>query len=248
MTTQAAKHPSVNPDEIAKFEAMADSWWDANGKFKPLHDINPLRIGYIRDHAAQHFAQGGDTPLQGLSLLDVGCGGGLLCEPMTRLGAKVTGVDASEKNIRVAALHAEKMGLAIDYQHRTAEALAAEGAQYDIVLALEIVEHVADLDAFMESVCALVKPDGLLFLSTLNRTAKSFAFAIIGAEYVLRWLPRGTHDWKQFIKPSELHARLRKHDITVQDQTGMVLNPLSWKWELKPNDLSVNYLLVGRKG
>ena len=246
--TTATAHTAntVDPEEIERFTRMADEWWDEGGKFRPLHRINPLRIGYIRDHAVRHFDKDITSmqPLAGLSLLDVGCGGGLLCEPMTRLGAEVTGIDAGEKNVKVAELHAEQSGLAIDYRHITAEVMVEEGRQYDVVLALEIVEHVANVPAFMASLLKLVKPGGLLFMSTLNRTAKSFAFAIVGAEYVLRWLPRGTHNWKKFIKPHELHAELRKGGLTVHDQCGMVFNPFSDTWNLSERDLEVNYLLV----
>ena len=197
---------TVDPAEIERFSRIAEEWWDPTGKFAPLHRLNPVRIGYIRDRAAAHWQRDAlsGTPLQGLSLLDIGCGGGLLSEPMARLGAQVTGVDAAARNIAVAALHAEKQGLAIDYRQGTAEALAESGGQFDIVLALEIVEHVADVELFLKSCGRMVKPGGLLFLSTLNRTAKAWALAIAGAEYVLGWLPRGTHDWKKFLKPSEV--------------------------------------------
>lgn len=250
MQTNTKHASSIDPQEIEKFTAIAEEWWDEQGKFRPLHRINPLRIGYIRQQVAAHFGEIKDElhPLSGLTLLDIGCGGGLICEPMARLGAQVTGVDAGEKNIGVASLHAQQMGLAIDYRHSSAEAMAAEGRQFDIVLALEIVEHVADLPAFMAAVCALVKPGGMLFLSTLNRTPKSFALAIVGAEYVLRWLPRGTHDWKKFLKPHELHAHLREGGLQVLDQQGMVWNPLADEWKLSERDLNVNYLLAATKG
>jgi 2-polyprenyl-6-hydroxyphenyl methylase / 3-demethylubiquinone-9 3-methyltransferase len=214
-----------------------------------LHRLNPLRIGYIRDRAALHWRRDalGGKPLEGLSLLDIGCGGGLLSEPMTRLGAKVTGVDASSSNVRVAARHAEGQALAIDYRQGTAEALADTGAVFDIVLALEIVEHVADVDLFLRSCGRLVKPGGLLFLSTLNRTAKAWALAIAGAEYVLRWLPRGTHDWRKFLKPSEVVNGLRDAGIDAQEIVGVVYSPLSRAWSLNKNDLDVNYMLYGSK-
>lgn len=240
---------TVDDAEIAHFTAMADEWWDAGGKFKPLHQMNPVRVGYIRDHVAAHFRR--DTtqtaPLDGLKLLDVGSGGGLLCEPMTRLGASVTGVDAAEKNVQVAALHAQQMGLDIDYRHSTAEALAEDGEQYDVVLALEIIEHVADVDAFLSAISHLVKPGGLLFMSTLNRTAKSYATAIIGAEYVLRWLPKGTHHWKKFLKPSELVIPLEQHGVITRDVQGMVYAPFNASWSLNPRKLDINYIFVAEK-
>lgn len=238
---------TVDPAEVDRFSRIADEWWDPAGKFAPLHRLNPVRIGYVRDRVAAHWQRdplGGD-PLQGLSLLDIGCGGGLLSEPMTRLGASVTGVDASERNIAVAGLHAERVGLAIDYRQGTAEALAQSGAQFDVVLALEIVEHVADVDLFLESCGRLVKPGGLLFLSTLNRTAKAWALAIAGAEYVLGWLPRGTHDWKKFLKPSEVARGLRAGGIETREIVGVVYAPLSRKWSLNRDDLDVNYMLYG---
>jgi 2-polyprenyl-6-hydroxyphenyl methylase / 3-demethylubiquinone-9 3-methyltransferase len=240
---------TVDADEIAHFTAMADEWWDAGGKFRPLHQMNPLRLGFIRDHIVTAFERDGTAsrPLSGLSLLDIGSGGGLLCEPLSRMGASVTGVDAAEKNIHIARLHAAQMGLAIDYRHSTAEALMASGEQYDVVLALEIVEHVSDVDAFLTAVSALVKPGGLLFMSTLNRTAKSYAMAIIGAEYVLRWLPKGTHHWKKFLRPSELILPLERHNIRTTDLQGMVYDPFSARWSLHPRKLDVNYILVGEK-
>jgi 2-polyprenyl-6-hydroxyphenyl methylase/3-demethylubiquinone-9 3-methyltransferase len=240
-------HTTVDPAEIERFSRIAGEWWDPAGKFAPLHRLNPLRIGYIRDRAAAHWKRDPLTglPLQGLSLLDIGCGGGLLSEPMARLGAHVTGVDAAARNIRVAALHAGKQGLNIDYRQGTAEALAASDIQFDIVLALEVVEHVADVDLFLKSCGRMVKPGGLLFLSTLNRTAKSWALAIAGAEYILRWLPRGTHDWKKFLKPSEVVDSLGAAGIDAQEIVGVVYSPLSRAWSLNKNDLDVNYMLYG---
>jgi len=229
---------TVDADEIERFSRIADEWWDERGKFKPLHRINPVRIGYILEQAG---------PLEGLRLLDIGCGGGLIAEPMARLGASVTAIDASEKNIKVASLHAERGGLTIDYRCTTAEDLLATGAPFDVVLSLEIVEHVADVEAFVAAACGLVKPGGLMIWSTLNRTAKSYALAIVGAEYVLRWLPRGTHTWSKFLKPSELCTQLRRNDMELVDMTGMVMNPLTFKWELNARDVSVNYLLAARK-
>ena len=238
---------TVDPAEVERFSRIADEWWDPRGKFAPLHRLNPVRIGYIRDRAAARWQRDAlsGRPLDGLSLLDIGCGGGLLSEPMTRLGASVTGVDASGRNITVSALHAERQGLSIDYRQGTAEALAGSGAQFDIVMALEIVEHVSDVDLFLRSCGNMVKPGGLLFLSTLNRTAKAWAMAIAGAEYVLGWLPRGTHDWKKFLKPSEAVRGLRGGGIDAQEIVGVVYSPLSRLWSLNKNDLDVNYMLYG---
>lgn len=240
---------TVDKDEIERFSRIASEWWNPEGKFKPLHRINPLRIGYIRDQACQHFGKNPEvpTPLEGLSLLDIGCGGGLISEPMCRLGASVTAIDASEKNIKVASLHAQQSGLAIDYRATTAEALLDSGARYDIVLALEIIEHVADVEAFLAATCSLLKPGGLLFCSTLNRTMKSYALAIVGAEYVLRWLPVGTHQWKKFLRPSEICRPMRQQGVDIVDMRGMVMNPLNWQWRWDEKDLSVNYIIVGKK-
>lgn len=235
-----SKTSTVDAAEVEQFSRIASEWWSPYGKFKPLHDINPLRIGWIQGKI-------GDGQIPGKTLLDIGCGGGLVCEPFARLGAKVTGIDASEKNIEVAKLHAGQSGLAIDYRCTAAEALAATGAQYDVVLALEIIEHVANIDLFVQSCAALVKPGGLIVMSTINRTFKAYAFAIIGAEVVMRVLPRGTHDWKKFLKPSELCRALQHHHITIDEMTGMVMNPLKWKWELHSKDLDVNYLVAGTK-
>lgn len=233
---------TINPEEVEKFSRIADEWWDPKGKFAPLHRINPLRIEYIKQQVLLH-----QKPLAGLSLLDIGCGGGLIAEPMTTLGATVTAIDASEKNIAVAGLHAEKSGLAIDYQCMTAEALAAQGNTFDVVLALEIIEHVANVELFIQSVMQLIKPGGIAILSTMNRTAKAYALAIVGAEYVLRWLPTGTHDWHKFVKPSEMKHAIEANGGCVIHTTGMVMNPLTFEWRLKEQDLSVNYLLVAEK-
>jgi len=240
-------HTTVDPAEIERFSRIAEEWWDPAGKFAPLHRLNPVRIGYIRDRVAAHWKRDAlsGAPLQGLSLLDIGCGGGLLSEPMARLGAHVTGIDAAGRNVSVAALHAEKQGLQIDYRRETAEALASSGAQFDIVLALEIVEHVADVELFLTSCGRMVKPGGLLFLSTLNRTAKAWALAVVGAEYVLGWLPRGTHDWRKFLKPSEVARGLRGGGIEAQEIVGVVYSPLSRAWSLNKRDLDVNYMLYG---
>lgn len=240
---------TVDPAEIERFARIAEQWWDPRGKFAPLHQLNPVRLGFIRDRAAAHWQRAplGTAPLGGLSLVDIGCGGGLICEPMARLGAQVVGIDATERNIATAHLHAGGQDLAIDYRATTAEALADTGTQFDIVLALEIVEHVADVDLFLQSVSRLAKPGGLVFMSTLNRTAKAWALAIAGAEYVMRWLPRGTHDWRKFLKPSELVRGLRGVQVEPREIVGVVYSPLGREWSLNKNDLDVNYMLYGSK-
>ena len=236
---------TLNAEEVEKFSRIAAEWWSPDGAFKPLHRFNPIRIAYIREKICSHFALDAaqTKPFTGLSLLDIGCGGGLLCEPMTRLGASVTGIDASEKNIAVASLHANESGLEITYQATTAESLAETEQRFDIVLSMEVVEHVDDLPLFIKSATALLKPNGILFCATLNRTAKSFAFAIVGAEYVLRWLPIGTHDWKKFVKPSELGKLIIQNNRRVQALDGMTLNPLRQTWA-QTNDVAVNYVMV----
>ena len=245
-TENIARSASVDDSEVAKFAALAESWWDSEGPFRPLHKFNPVRIRFIRDRLAGHFNRDplAPEPLAGLRLLDIGCGGGLLTEPLTRLGATVVGIDATEKNIRIAALHAEQGGLSIDYRHTTAEALDEAGERFDAVLNMEVVEHVADVDAFLTASGNLVGNGGLMIAATLNRTAKSFALAIVGAEYVLRWLPRGTHDWRRFVRPSELAAGLRHAGMTVTSLTGVVFNPLTGIWSLSERDLDVNYMAV----
>lgn len=230
---------TIDAQEVERFSRIAEEWWDIKGKFAPLHRINPLRVEYILKQA------GGS--LEGLSLLDIGCGGGLIAEPMARLGANVTAIDASEKNIKVAQLHAKQSELTIDYRCTTAETLAANTVQYDVVLALEIIEHVADIALFTASAARLVKPGGLLVMSTLNRTAKSYALAIVGAEYILRWLPVGTHTWHKFLKPHELVREIEKHGLTTIDLCGMVMHPLTFEWRLDARDLSVNYLVSSKK-
>ena len=237
---------SIDPAEVAKFQAMAAEWWDPQGKFKPLHMLNPTRLDYVTAQIAGQFGRDRDAalPFEGLTILDIGCGGGLMAEPMARLGATVTGADAATGNIAVASLHAEEQGLAIDYRATTSEALAAEGHSYDAVMALEIVEHVADPAEFIATCRDLVKPGGLLIQSTLNRTAKSFGAAIIGAEWIMRWLPKGTHDWRRFITPDELATMTEATGLSVVDRCGMVFNPLGWSWSLSHRDLSVNYAMT----
>ncbi|MFQ5774845.1 MAG: bifunctional 2-polyprenyl-6-hydroxyphenol methylase/3-demethylubiquinol 3-O-methyltransferase UbiG [Kiloniellaceae bacterium] len=239
---------SVDPGEVARFAALAEEWWDPAGKFRPLHQLNPTRLRFIRDRIAAHYGRDPLTekPLAGLSVLDVGCGGGLLCEPLARLGAIVTGIDAAERNVEVARLHAREAGLDVDYRHATAEALAEAGERFEVVLNMEVVEHVADRAAFLEACACLVGPGGAMVIATLNRTPKAFLFAIVGAEYVLRWLPRGTHDWRKFLRPSELAALLRRHGLEIEELTGVQYNPLTASWRLG-RDLEVNYMAFAVK-
>lgn len=240
---------TVSPDEIAKFEAMADEWWDPNGKFKPLHMLNPTRLDYITTQIALEFDRDLTTarPFAGLRLLDIGCGGGLLCEPMARLGATVVGADAAGGNLPIARLHAEKSGLEIDYRHTTAEAMAEAGEQFDVVLNMEVVEHVADPLMYLTALHDLLKPNGLQICSTINRNPKSFLFAIIGAEWVMRWLPKGTHEWDKFITPDELFALLSKSGMTPVDRKGFVFDKIRWSWSISERDLSVNYVTASTK-
>ena len=241
--------PSIDPDEVAKFSAMAADWWDPKGKFKPLHKFNPVRLGFIRDTAVRHFGLDGAArkPLKGLRILDIGCGGGLVCEPMARLGAAVTGVDASEANIKTAMTHAREAGLDVDYRAGTVEALLEAGTEpFDIVLNLEVVEHVADSEQFLKDTAALVKPGGLMIAATLNRTPKAFALAIVGAEYVMRWLPRGTHDFSKFLTPDEVSRPLRAAGLETAPAQGVSFNPVSDQWRLSSDD-KVNYMVVAKR-
>ena len=235
---------TIDPAEVAKFEAMAAEWWDPNGKFKPLHMLNPCRLDYITAQIAEEFDRdlSAARPFDGLRLLDIGCGGGLLSEPMARLGADVVGADAAARNIPVARLHAGQSGLKIDYRHTTAEDLAAAGERFDAVLNMEVVEHVPDPLTYLSACHALLKPGGLHICSTINRNPKSFAMAIVGAEYVMRWLPRGTHEWSKFITPDELYELLRQAGFDPVDRKGFVFNPVTWQWRLSERDLSVNYV------
>jgi 2-polyprenyl-6-hydroxyphenyl methylase/3-demethylubiquinone-9 3-methyltransferase len=238
--------PSIDPAEIAKFSAMAAEWWDPTGKFAPLHKFNPIRLSFIRDTACGHFRRQGLRPFDGLNLLDIGCGGGLLSEPMARLGFAVTGADASEKNVKTAAAHATATGLRIDYRVTTAESLAACGMMFDVVLNMEVVEHVADLPGYLQACAKLVKPGGLMFVATLNKTLKSLALAKIGAEYVLRWLPPGTHDWSRFVEPERLHKLLQDSGMHVLATKGVSFDPIAWAWKLS-GDTDVNYMVVAGK-
>lgn len=240
---------TVDPAEVAKFEAMAAEWWDENGKFKPLHMLNPCRLDYITQQISGEFDcdLAKPEPFNNLRILDIGCGGGLLAEPMARLGAEVVGADAAKRNIPVAQIHAQQSGLDIDYRHTTAEALAEAGEQFDIVLNMEVVEHVASPIDYLTACQRLLKPGGLHICSTLNRNAKSYVMAIIGAEHVMRWLPKGTHEWSKFITPDELYALLRDAELDPVDRKGFVFNPATWSWRLSERDLSVNYVTASVK-
>jgi 2-polyprenyl-6-hydroxyphenyl methylase/3-demethylubiquinone-9 3-methyltransferase len=246
--TRPVSGASVDADEVAHFEALAAQWWDPDGRFRPLHRLNPTRLGFVRDHAATHFGRDAlaPEPLAGLSVLDIGTGGGLVAEPMARLGATVTGIDPSAKNIGTARTHAAQMGLDIDYRATTAEALTAEDTRFDIVLMLEVVEHVADLESFMAAGAALLKPGGLMVAATLNRTLRAWALAIVGAEYVMRWLPVGTHDWNKFLTPRELAALMARHGIATGEATGVIYNPVSGRWRTG-TDTAVNYMITGSR-
>lgn len=238
-----ASGTTVDPDEVAFFAKIADTWWDPNGPFKPLHKLNPTRLNYIRSEAVRHFGLKAESlkPLAGLRVLDIGCGGGLVSEPLFRMGAELVSIDASERNIKTASVHAERGGLHIDYRNTTAEALVEAGQQFDLVVNMEVIEHVADVDAFLATCRSLTKPGGLMLVSTLNRTVSSFIKAIVGAEYVLRWLPVGAHDWKKFITPDEMTAYLEKAGFTPESKTGFSFAPFSGTWRLSDTDLSVNY-------
>lgn len=239
---------TINPEEIAKFAAMAEEWWDPTGTFKPLHKFNPVRLGYIREKAIAHFGRDGTKrrPLEGLRLLDIGCGGGLLSEPLARLGADVVGIDAGEKNVHIARLHAEQSGLEIEYRATTAEALVEAGEKFDIVLNMEVVEHVDNVPLYMKSCADLVAPGGLLFTATINRTLRAYALAIVGAERVLRWLPRGTHDYAKFLTPEEIAALVTRNGLKVVEKTGVVFHPLADEWR-RSSDTGVNYMVLAEK-
>jgi 2-polyprenyl-6-hydroxyphenyl methylase/3-demethylubiquinone-9 3-methyltransferase len=241
---------SINAEEVKKFERLADEWWDAEGKFKPLHMLNPCRLEFITEHLSRHFQRDmmlEQRPLKGLKILDIGCGGGLLCEPMARLGAEVLGIDVVEKNVTVASLHAKKMALNINYRHISAEDLLSEKPTFDVILNMEVVEHVENPDYFIELCSKLLKKGGIMFCSTINKNLKSYLFAILGAEYVMQWLPKGTHDWNKFIKPTELNELFVKSGLMVEDTKGFVFNPLVWGWELSKTDFSVNYSICAKK-
>ena len=238
---------TINKEEIQKFSKLADEWWDVNGKFKPLHMFNPIRIEYITDKIKQHFKINADNLnyLKGLNILDIGCGGGLITEPMARLGGRVTGIDASEKNIKVAKIHAKKNELKINYLNKSPEELENKD-KFDIILNLEIVEHVDNVGLYIESCYNLLKKDGLMFTATLNRSFMSYLKAIIGAEYIMRWLPIGTHDWNKFLKPEELEKQLQDKKFSMVEIKGLEFNPFLNKWK-KSNNLSVNYIITSSK-
>ena len=238
---------TINEEEIQKFSKIADEWWDANGKFKPLHIFNPIRIKYIKEKCISHFKlnQSAGKPLSSLKILDIGCGGGLISEPMCRLGAKVTGMDASSRNITVAQIHSEKNNLKIEYINSSPEKNDLK-KKFDVILNLEIVEHVDNLKLFLESSSRMLNKNGIMFVATINRTLKSYIFAIVGAEYILRWLPIGTHDWEKFVKPEDLQKILKQHDLTLKNQNGMYFNLLKNQWFLS-TDTSVNYITCFKK-
>lgn len=234
--------------EVERFSKLAAEWWNPRGKFRPLHLFNPVRLAFIRSAATEHFGRDARAlqPFDGLTLLDIGCGGGLLSEPMARMGFHVTGVDAAERNIRTAAAHAQEQNLPVQYRTGTAESLAVEGSRYDVVLNMEVVEHVASVPDFLHACAALINPGGLMFVATLNRTLKSLMLAKFGAEYVLRWLPAGTHDWHRFLTPQELRAQLERTGLGIVRTQGMMFDPLQWDWRLS-TDTDVNYVMVATK-
>ncbi|MGB6751683.1 MAG: bifunctional 2-polyprenyl-6-hydroxyphenol methylase/3-demethylubiquinol 3-O-methyltransferase UbiG [Xanthobacteraceae bacterium] len=248
MDRQQTSAATIDADEVARFSRLSSQWWDPNGPMAPLHKFNPVRLAYIRDRAAAHFGRDPNRldSLSGLRMLDIGCGAGVLTEPLARLGASVVGADPSDSNIAVAKHHAEQSGLTIDYRATTAEALEAAGESYDIVLAMEVVEHVADVGLFIDVAAEMVKPGGLMFVATLNRTVKSFALAIVGAEYILRWLPRGTHQWDKFVTPNELEIAIEQGGLQITDETGVMYNLLADRWQLT-TDMDVNYMVVAEK-
>lgn len=236
---------TIDPQEVAKFSAMADEWWDLNGKFKPLHKFNPIRVSYLKQQIMQHFNL--DHDLQGIEILDIGCGGGLISEPFAQMKATVKGIDASEKNIEIAKIHAKKSNIGIDYEANSSDELVKEDKQYDVVFALEIIEHVADVKSFINNCAKLTKKGGLTFIATLNRTPKSLLLAKFGAEYVLRWLPIGTHDWKKFLKPSEINHHADHYDLNLKEIMGFHYTIFKNEWKLDEKDLDVNYVMVFEK-
>jgi 2-polyprenyl-6-hydroxyphenyl methylase/3-demethylubiquinone-9 3-methyltransferase len=243
-----AKHSTVDSAEVERFSRLAQEWWNPAGKFRPLHKFNPVRLSYIREKVCAHMGRdpAAPRPLEGLRLLDIGCGGGLLCEPMARLGATVVGADASATNIEVANIHAAQSALSIDYRATTAEALAEVGERFDIILNMEVVEHVADVDLFVRSCASMVKPGGLMFIATINRTLKAYGLAIVGAEYILRWLPKGTHQFEKLVRPEELDSALAPTGLAVVERTGVTYNPLADRWGLS-RDMDVNYMVLAQR-
>jgi 2-polyprenyl-6-hydroxyphenyl methylase/3-demethylubiquinone-9 3-methyltransferase len=244
----AGPSSTIDPQEVARFERLAETWWDPRGPMRVLHRFNPIRLAFIRDEACRRFGRDPRTArsLEGLAVLDVGCGGGVLSEPLARLGARVTGLDPAAANLAVARLHAEQGGIPVDYRGETIEDVAASGERFDIVLAMEVVEHVADVHAFVAACATAVKPGGFLAMATLNRTLRSFALAIVGAEYVLGWLPRGTHEWDRFVTPEELSEAIRRAGLDVFDLQGVTFHPLRDVWSLS-RDTSVNYMLLAAR-
>jgi 2-polyprenyl-6-hydroxyphenyl methylase/3-demethylubiquinone-9 3-methyltransferase len=243
-----ARRTTIDDAEVARFSAMAAEWWNPSGKFRPLHKFNPVRLAYIRDQVAARFGRDPHAakPFEGLRFLDIGCGGGLLCEPMARLGAEVVGVDPSEVNIEVAKLHAAESHVKVDYRAGTAEELADAGEKFDVVLNMEVVEHVADVSLFVARCAEMVKPGGLMFVATINRTMKAWGLAIVGAEYLLRWLPKGTHQYEKLVRPDELEKALAEAGMTIADRTGVTYNPLADRWQ-QSRDMDVNYMLLAEK-
>jgi 2-polyprenyl-6-hydroxyphenyl methylase/3-demethylubiquinone-9 3-methyltransferase len=248
MVNAKTRASSIDTAEVERFSRMAATWWDPRGPMAALHKFNPVRLAYIRDQAAARFDRDPKKLdcLKGLRMLDIGCGAGILSEPLARLGASVVGADPAEENIEAAKTHAEATGVTVDYRATTAEALAEAGEKFDVVLAMEVVEHVVDVPAFVDSCASMVKPGGLLIAATLNRTLKSFALAIVGAEYVLRWVPRGTHQWDKFVKPQELERAIEDAGLDVIGERGVIYNPLADRWQLS-SDMDVNYMLVGER-
>ena len=248
MERRRSRADTVDEDEVARFSRLSGEWWDARGPMAALHKFNPVRLAYIRDRVTGHFRRDATRldSLAGLRILDIGCGGGILAEPLARLGAAVVGVDPSESNIAVARRHADQSQLTIDYRNDSAEALAAANETFDVVLAMEVVEHVTDLKLFIDTAAAMVKADGLLFVATLNRTIKSFALAIVGAEFILRWLPRGTHQWDKFVTPNELEIAIEQSSLRITGETGVIYNLLADRWQLS-SDMDVNYIVVAEK-
>ena len=247
-TATSETSSTVDPAEIARFERLAATWWDPRGKMGVLHKFNPVRLGCIKEAACRQFGRDGKRldSLSGLRILDIGCGGGVLSEPLARIGAQMVGADPAPANIAAAKLHAAESGLSIDYRVTTAEVLADAGERFDVVLAMEVVEHVADVPLFVKRCAEMVKPGGMMVVATLNRTLKSFALAIVGAEYVLRWLPRGTHQWDRFVTPNELEAALERHGLRVSDETGVIYNLIADRWQLS-TDMDVNYMVTAVK-
>ena len=243
-----AKRTTIDAAEVERFSAMAAEWWNPQGKFRPLHKFNPVRLAYIRDQVAARFGRDPNAarPFEGLRFLDIGCGGGLLCEPMARLGAEVVGVDPSETNIEVAKLHAAQSRVEVDYRAATAEELADAGEKFDVVLNMEVVEHVADVDLFVARCAEMVKPGGVMFVATINRTLKAMGLAIIGAEYLLRWLPKGTHQYDRLVRPQELEKALADAGMAIADRTGVTYNPLADRWQ-RSRDMDVNSMLLAEK-